>query len=345
MIDRVDLDHILSAAKIEFLELKDKTLFITGGTGFLGKWLVEALLYANDQLNLDCQLILLSRNPNNFKREFPHLGNHPAIKMVEGDISTFSFPESPIDIIIHAAADADSSLHSTNSMQTFNSIVDGTKRVIECAKSKNVQMILHFSSGAVYGKMPANIERFSEDYMGAPDCLNPSSSYGEGKRVAEFLLSIFGRESNCLIKIARLFSFIGPYMPLNGSFAAGNFIRDALHDKHIKIQGDGTPLRSFLYAGDFVIWCMKLLVRGESLRPYNIGAEQAYSIADLAQQVANQFEECKISIAKKADSSAPKISYLPNVSRTMAELGVEQTVSLENGIKKVIKFIGSYEKN
>lgn len=339
MIDRVDLDHILSAAKSEFLEFKDKTLFITGGTGFLGKWLVESLLYANDQFDLHCKLILLSRNPNNFKRDFPHLGNHQSVKLLEGDIATFSIPEQDIDVLIHAAADADSAFHSSNPELTFNSIVEGTKRVIDCAKIKNVKQLLYFSSGAVYGKMPPSMEGFSEDYTGAPDCLLASSSYGEGKRVSEFLLSVYGRESSCQIKIARLFSFIGPYMPLDGSFAAGNFIRDALDGKNIHIQGDGTPLRSFLYAADFVVWSMKVLISGKHLRPYNLGASQAYSIRELAETVASLVKGANVEVAKTPCENSPRASYYPNTLRAKEELGVGESFCLSGSVNKTINYL------
>ena len=190
-------------------------------------------------------------------------------------------------------------------LKMFETIVDGTRHVLEFAKICSCRKLLLASSGAVYGRQPIELERVSEDYLGAPDPVHAASAYGEGKRVAELLVSQTGAAAGFEVKIARGFAFLGPNLPLDGTYAAGNFIRDAIAGGPIRIAGDGTPMRSFLYGSDLAVWLWIILFRGRPSRAYNVGSEQYISISGLAEMIAKQ-TSVGVEVAK-----APTLGVLP----------------------------------
>lgn len=199
--------------------------------------------------------------------------------------------------------------------------------------------MLHTSSGAVYGKQPAGITHMPEDAEYSPDIYNHNAAYGEGKRVAEMLGAFYYRQYGIESKIARCFAFVGPYLPLDTHFAIGNFIKDALRKVPIRVNGDGTPYRSYLYASDLAIWLWTILFQGTPCRPYNIGSDQEVSIAALADKVTRISRSgMEVQIAEKADKEKPAQRYVPSIERVRTELNLEVTVSLDDAIRKTIDF-------
>ena len=139
------------------------------------------------------------------------------------------------------------------------------------------------------------------------------------------------------MKIARCFAFVGPYLPLDANYAIGNFIGHVLNETPLRIEGDGTPYRSYLYASDLVIWLWTILFRGVSGRAYNVGSEEAISISALAAHTARAASpELLVTIGKKAVPSLPPQRYVPSTARARQELGLAETVDLPEGIARTI---------
>lgn len=334
-----DLDHILEHTKALWEDLRERKVFITGGTGFFGKWLLESFVWANDQLKLDAQMLVLSRNPESFKAMYPHLAEASCIRFHQGDVRNFEFPRERFDFIIHAATDASAQLNIENPLLMVDTIVDGTRRTLEFARHCGTKRTLLISSGAVYGKQPPDLSHVPEDYSGAPDSLQPASAYGEVKRLAELLCSIYQKEYNIEITIARCFAFVGPYLNLNIHYAVGNFIRDGLAGSPISVSGDGTPYRSYLYIADLAIWLWTILFRGVSGEAYNIGSEDAISIRDLAYEVAESFPNSpKVVIAKSPVPGKPVERYVPSVKKARENLGLDSRINLEEALHRTIKW-------
>ena len=182
-----------------------------------------------------------------------------------------------------------------------------------------------------------------EEYPGSPDPADPRSAYGEGKRAAETLCTLYSRQYGFEAKVARCFAFVGPYLPLDAHFAIGNFIRDGLNGSPIIIKGDGTPMRSYLYAADLAIWLWTILFKGQSQRTYNVGNEDSISIAEMARRVAQQFQPAmEIETRGKVDANKPLERYVPETARAKNELGLDALIKLNEAIERTIAF---YRKN
>lgn len=334
-----DLDHILAHTAGLWDDLRGERIFITGGTGFFGCWLLESFTWANDRLALGAEATVLTRDPGAFRARAPHLAAHPAVTLHRGDLRSFSFPPGTWSHVIHAAAATRSSEGGEDPLVVFESLTHGTRRALEFARLYGASRFLLTSSGAVYGRQPAGMAHIAEDYAGAPAPSENRAAYGEGKRAAELLCTLYARRYGLEAKIARCFAFVGPYLPLDVHYAIGNFIRDGLRGGPIEIEGDGTPYRSYLYAADLAIWLWTILFRGQCCRPYNVGSEEAMTIDAVARAVAEAFDcQPAVRVAKRPEAGEPGGRYVPSTRRAAEELGLQQLIGLPWAIRRTVVF-------
>ena len=333
-----DLDHILTHTQGLWEELRGQRIFITGGTGFFGCWLLESLVWANDKLGLNVEAVVLTREPAAFIKKVPHLACHRSIRYHVGDIRDFEFPSGRFSHVIHAATEASAKLNAESPLLMFETIVKGTWRTLDFAAKCGAKKFLLTSSGAVYGRQPPDMPHLPEDYPGAPDPKDPGSAYGEGKRVAEILCCLYARKHGLEPKIARCFSFVGPYLPLDKHYAIGNFIRDALDGGPIVVKGDGTPLRAYLYASDLTIWLWKILLRGVPGRSYNVGNSDTRTLADIASCVGDVTGGVSIRVCETRRPGLEVNRYVPDVSRAERELGLTVRVDLTQALHRTIEY-------
>ena len=328
-----DLDHVLARTTDLWRELRGARVFMTGGTGFFGSWLLETLLWANDRLSLDASIVVLTRDADAFHRKAPRLAGHPSLTLVSGDVRTFEL-DGAFSHIVHAATDSS----AVDPSIVFDTIVAGTRRTLELARRTRATRFLLTSSGAVYGRQPPDVTHVPEEYVGAPDPANAVHAYAEGKRAAEMLCALYA-DARLQPTIARCFAFVGPYLPVDAHFAIGNFIRDALDGGPIRILGDGTPYRSYLYAADLAIWLWTILLRGRPMRPYNVGSEEAISIADLANLIARRFTtNPAVRIARSAVAGVVPERYVPSTKRARTDLGLAVTVNLDEALTRTVEW-------
>jgi nucleoside-diphosphate-sugar epimerase len=334
-----DLEHIIKYAGDVLEEFRDKKVFITGGTGFFGIWILESLASANAKLNLNMEVVVLTRNIENFKRKASHIVSNKSFSFIEGDVKNFKYPRQKFNYIIHAATDSVIKYDNINSISAFDDIVEGTRHVLDFAINCEASNILYVSSGAVYGRQPANLSHVSEDYMGVPDLTSLKSVYAEAKRTAEMLCTLYSNKYNVPVKIARCFAFVGPYLPLDKHFAIGNFILNLTENKPIIIKGDGTPVRSYLYVSDLVIWLLTILIKGKNCYPYNVGSEEEVSIEKLAGIIV-KYAKIPLDVEIKTKKSDLNIidRYVPSTKRAQKELGLKQIIDLESSIYKTKLF-------
>lgn len=330
-----DLDHILEKTESLWTQARGARIFLTGGTGFVGTWLTESLLWCNRRLNLGIRTALLTRDPERFRARSPHLANDSAVTMITGEAANFTLPGGSFDLAVHAATEVQSAPSAESPTGTLDRDVAATRRVLEFARDRGVRKLLFTSSGAVYGKQPTELSHVSEEYAGAPPAIDTGGAYGAGKRISEYMCACYSQVFGIDATIARLFAFIGPYLPLDSNYAAGNFLRDAMAGGPIAIGGDGTPYRSYLYAADLAIWLWTILLRGQAARPYNVGSAEEISIAGLARAIAREVAPgAEIRIAKHAAADALPPRYVPSVARAEGELGLRVWVPLDEAIRR-----------
>lgn len=336
---QADLDHVLQHAAPAFESLREANLFITGGTGFFGTWLLETFAHANARLNLNARATVLSRDPDAFRKKLPHLAHEKSLSWLRGDVKDFAFPDGRFSHVVHAATEASAKLNAENPLAMFDTIVLGTRRTLDFTRASGARSFLLTSSGAVYGRQPHGLTHVPETYTGAPDPLVPGSAYGEGKRAAEQLCALYAKHFGLEPRIARCYAFVGPHLPLDAHFAIGNFIRDGLRGGPLKISGDGTPWRSYMYAADLSVWLWTILHRGQPARPYNVGSEEALTIADAARAVAHAFTPAPpVEIAQPPKPGQPAERYVPSTARARTELGLKTLIDLPEAARSSINW-------
>ena len=310
-------------------------ILLTGGTGFFGLALlrhVAALGAAAPRLTI------LSRNPARFAAQYPQLS--AKAHWLQGDILLAQ--ELPRDQrfshVLHAAADSTLG-PQLSPLQRYDQIVTGTRNVLDYALACGARRLLLTSSGGAYGSFPTGMSAVPESFHGMPNPLDPRQAYGVAKRAAEHLCALYCQSSDLDVVVARCFAFVGPDLPLNAHFAIGNFIRDAVYGEKIVVSGDGSPLRSYLHQADLARWLMLLLQKGEVGTAYNVGSDEAISIADLAYLVRDTVapEKAVEILGCSNGGQGQRNIYVPDVQKIKTTLGAKVTVSLGEAIALTVQ--------
>ena len=337
----VDLRDILKQTQESLSALRGARIFLTGGTGFFGHWLLEPLLFANREMSLGLAVTALTRDAARFRERSPHIADNAAVTLLEGDIQTFRFPAEAHTHVVHAATDSGGQQVQRPAYELAETILGGTRRTLEFALATGARRLLYTSTGAVYGRSSAMETHMAESSRAGPDQLLLQSSYDEAKRMSEHLCVAYTEGAALEAVIARPFAFVGPHLPLDQHFAIGNFIGAAIAERPITIRGDGTPLRSWMYTADLAVWMWTLLLRGERNRAYNVGSEASYSIAEAARLTAEALRPgLAIEIAGVPATGAAMNSYVPSTERARSELGLREGVALAEAIRRTAAWHG-----
>lgn len=336
-----DLRAALAQSERALRALRGASLLITGGTGFFGAWLMETLAYGRAALSLDVTVDLLTRDPAGYAARMPHIAALPWVRLRGGDVRALAPAGARYSHVVHAATSTSAAPGEPHDpMDLASVVVDGAIRVLRTARACGASRVLFTSSGAVYGRIPPGVARVREDAPGAPDALDPGQVYGAAKRLAESLCVASQREGGPAAVVARCFAFVGAHLPLDRHFAIGNFLRDGLRGGPVVVQGDGTPMRSYLYGSDLAAWLWVMLAEGEGGRAYNVGSDEALSLREIATRVGAHFG-APVEVRGERAEGGPRSVYVPDVGRARAELGLEVTVPLDEAIRRTATWIAA----
>ena len=308
-------------------------LLITGGSGFVGRHLLDRISAGFGPCELS-EVVICSRT-------LTDVGH--AVKQVSWDVCDPKLPDLQFDAVVHAATPASAELNARSPRIMFDQIVLGARNVIDlCAIQKEPPRLVFTSSGAVYGEMPEDLAAWPEDSSLAADTLDPKNAYANGKRAAEAMFSLAGREGLCLPTIARLFAFSGRHLPLNLHFALGNFVRDAVAGVPIHIRGSGRPVRSYLDGADMADWLLVALGSPLSVgRILHVGSDQPIEVGDLARVVSRLAQQVlgrgvPVETAGRSTYLDGRDRYVPSTTRTRELLGVRQQIDLEASVAAML---------
>ncbi|NOU02707.1 MAG: NAD-dependent epimerase/dehydratase family protein [Novosphingobium sp.] len=329
-----DLETIHCRLAPTWPRLAGGRLFFTGGTGFIGRWMLESLRVADKRLGLGIETTVLTRDPARFAAQAPDLAGYKGFRFVAGDVLTLKPDGQRYTHVIHAATDASADLNDNDPRKMFDTVLTGTRRVLDFARESGGARFFFLSSGAVYGEQPWEVTHVDETWRGAPNLFTHRSAYGEGKRAAEMLCTIYHTQFGMNIITARIFALLGPLLSLGIHFAAGNFILDAMNGRSCVVQGDGKAVRSYLYAADLTEWLWAILLRAPVGSTYNVGSEEAVSIGELADRIATQLNDGRFEILGKPDPGWNPGRYVPSTSKIRKELGLIPSIGLDESIRR-----------
>jgi len=337
-----DLTEITSHYGDTWADFRKARVFLTGCTGFVGAWLLESLLFANQRYHLGITVTVLTRNPRRFGQRAPHLAFADPVTLLSGDIRMFSMPRrGSFTHYVHGAAVTSTLVNGNSSRPVLDTATIGTQRVLEFARRSGGGKFLLLSSGAVYGPQRFGVSHVAEESSAPNEVQRLPSPYSEGKRISECLCVAYSDVNRLEVKIARSFSFLGPYLPLEGHFAAGNFMRDVMCGRQILIQGDGASRRSYLYPADMAAWLLTILARGQGGRTYNVGSECAVTISQLAARIAKLLGQghAQVRILGRKTAGLGGRDYIPSTRRARSELGLMELTGLSDAIMRTGRWL------
>ena len=322
-----DIKNIIS--NFDMSVFKDKTVFVTGATGLIGKLCVMSLL----KNSFNTKVVALIRNKQKADSIFPQNQN---LEYVVQDITSKIKYNGEVDYIIHCASNTASSDFASFPVETIDITINGTKNVLEFAKEKKVKSLVYISSIEMYGKKEQ--ENTKEDDYGYIDVLNTRSCYSESKRMAETLCISYGSEYNLPVKIARLSQIVGAGINNDDNRVFSQFAKAVINKENIILHTTGESKKNYCYTTDAVRGIFTILIKGQNNNAYNVANKNNYySIAQTAKLLENDFTKVVFEIDdKNRGYNVPSKICLD--TQKLEELGWSAQIELDEILKRLVDF-------
>lgn len=328
-----DIKTVLNL-KCDWLQLKNKTILITGATGLIGTVVVDMLQLINSEFNLNLKLLLISRHAINSEIDW--------ITYLVHDINEpFSYSDR-VDYIIHAASNTHPKLYSTAPIETITTNLFGTFHLLNLAKENKGCRFINLSSVEIYGENLNSSTKFKETDMGYLDCNTVRAGYCEAKRTCETLCQSFYSQYNVDFVTARLCRCYGPTIKDDDTKAISQFIKNGVNKNNIVLKSEGKQLYSYLYASDAACAILFLMLNGKTAESYNVSDEKSdIHLFELAKIIAELSEVSVVydlpdEVEKKGFSTATTAILDPT---KINNLGWKACYSIYNGLVRTLDII------
>ena len=318
---------------VDVTGLKGKTLLVTGGTGMIGKWMIDYLLD-----HVACHVIVTGRNEAKFWERFPGR----SLEFIKWDIAHDPIPtiDGPVDYIIHLASNTHPVAYATDPVSTIVINVCAAKSLLDLAVAKKTTRFVYASSVEIYGQNRGDIEKFPEDYCGYIDCNTLRAGYPESKRCGEALCQAYIKQYDLDVVIPRIARVYGPTLLKTDTKALSQFLANVIAGQDIVLKSEGRQHFSYLHVADAVSGILTVMLRGKKGAAYNLADERSdITLRDLANLIA---VACGRKVIFDIPSSSESIGFSPaTVARLDAakarSLGWRATYEIKAGIEETIK--------
>lgn len=336
-----DLNFIIRKIVHIKSHFKNKKILITGGTGFIGKWLVLTFNQLNKKFKSNIKIFVLTRNKSKFLRNYPEFKKIKSVFFIEGNILNFKNKNHDIDYIIHAGSDL--KVEKKDQGKYLKELSIGSKKIFEINNKKSKAKTLFLSTGSVY-KDNSTFRKISETKSFLPSKFLIDNIYSLGKSLAEIFAKLFIKYQNKNIVIVRGFSFIGPYQQFERGFAITDFIKTSLRNKDIYINDGDKVFRSYLYIADLIVWLLYILVKGKTGEVFNVGSDKEINLTKLSKKIVKR-NNSKSKVFVNNTSKNKKINfYVPDVNKAKKKFKLKVWNNLNHSIDKTTTWFKSIKK-
>jgi len=341
-----DLQQIAARLHPVASRLAGKTLLLTGGAGFLGRYIVGMIQHLNDKhLERPCRLIVLDNFVTGLRDQIRTTAH---VTVTQHDVILPYATAENVHFIIHAAGIASPVFYQAHRLETLDVGTLGTRNMLELAREKKVESFLLLSSSEVYGDPESGFVPTSETYPGNVPCLGPRACYDESKRVAETYALTYHEAHGVPTKIVRPFNVYGPGMRLDDRRVVPNFVIAALRGDRIPVYGDGSHTRSLCYVTDAIVGFFLVLFSRYNAEAFNIGNDGneitmetlATAIGDL---MANNARIGRVLAPSSAYGKADPKRRCPDLRKAQTLVDYRPDVDLVTGLKRFIDWAKEQE--
>ena len=344
-----DIKNIALDKTLNFDKIKNKKILITGATGLICSFLIDVLMYRNEQYGDNITIYMMARNEEKLKTRYSQYNveklcennNSKLIYIIQDVCDSFKF-DIKFDFIIHGASNTHPLMYSTDPIGTITTNVIGLNNLLQYSIKNNPEKIFLMSSVEVYGENNGDVKEFDENYCGYINCNTLRAGYPESKRTCESLCQAYISKYNLDIVIGRFSRIYGPTMQMNDSKAIAQFIKNAVNNEDIVLKSEGTQYYSYCYVADAVDAMLKIIFDGKNGESYNISDEQSnITLKDLANILAtynNKKVNFQLPDEKERKGYSTATTAIMN-SNKLKNIGWRAQYNIKDRLERTIKII------